>query len=32
MLSSTMLISENDKRVSRNKDVEAARYRVNSGD
>ena len=32
MLSSAMLISEDDKRVSENKDVETARCRVNSGD
>ena len=31
MLSSTVLVSENDKRVSGNKDVEAVRYRVNNG-
>jgi len=31
MLSSTVLISEDDKRVSGNKDVEAARCRVNNG-
>ena len=30
MLSSTMLVSEDDKRVSKNKGVEAARYRVNN--
>ena len=29
---STVLISKDDKRVSRNKDVEAARCRVNDGD
>jgi len=31
MLLSTVLISKDDKRVSENKDVEAARYRVNDG-
>jgi len=31
MLSSTVLVSEDDKRVSENKDVEAARCRVNNG-
>jgi len=31
MLSSTVLVSENNKRVSGNKDVEAIRYRVNNG-
>jgi len=30
MLSSAVLISEDDKRVSENKDVKAARYRVNN--
>jgi len=32
MLSSAMLVSEDDKRVSKNKSVEAARCRVNNGD
>jgi len=32
MLSSAVLISEDDKRVSKNKNVEAARCRVNNGD
>ena len=32
MLSSAVLVSKNDKRVSENKDVEAARCRVNDGD
>jgi len=32
MLLSTVLISKDDKRVSGNKDIEAARYRVNNGD
>jgi len=31
MLSSAVLVSKDDKRVSENKDVEAARYRVNNG-
>jgi len=31
MLSSTVLISEDDKRISENKDIEAARCRVNNG-
>jgi len=31
MLLSAVLVSEDDKRVSENKDVEAARYRVNNG-
>jgi len=31
MLSSAVLVSKNDKRVSENKDVEAARCRVNNG-
>jgi len=30
MLSSAVLISKDDKRVSGNKDVKAARYRVNN--
>ena len=32
MLMSTVFTSKGDKRVSGNKDVEAARYRVNNGD
>jgi len=32
MLSSAMLVSKDDKKVSENKDVEAARYKINSGD
>jgi len=31
MLSSAVLVSENDKKVSKNKDVETARCRVNDG-
>jgi len=31
MLSSAVLVSKDDKRVSENKDVEAARCRVNNG-
>jgi len=31
MLLSTVLVSEDDKRVSENKGIEAARYRVNNG-
>ena len=30
MLSSAVLTSEGDKRISRNRDVEAARYRVDN--
>jgi len=32
MLSSAVFISEDNKRVSENKGVEAVRYRVNNGD
>ena len=31
MLSSTVLVSKDNKRVSKNKGIEAARYRVNNG-